>query len=354
MKVLFLSAWYPTPQDMMAGLFVQKHAEAVAQEGHDVRVLYSNKTGIGWARDMYMGWKQLKKEWGMPDIVQMNVLDKNGVIAMWLKRRYRIPYIIVEHWSGYLPANFSFREGWHGRLMRKIAQNASCILPVSQMLEDAMKRCGICNKNWQRIHNVVDDFFYQSISPLTITPKGSKFRFLHVSCFDEKAKNIRGMLRAVREVAKQRQDFELILVGTGINFEQDFAYANSLNFPIDMLTFVGEQTPYEVAQWMQQSDCFLFFSRYENAPVVLSECMATGLPILSSNAGGIPEMVDQQTGMLVPSEDEKALADAMNTMLTHRHRFSKENINEYGKKYTYQTVGKQLSNLYQRVVITPN
>ena len=354
MKVLFLSAWYPTPQDMMAGLFVQKHAEAVAQQGHDVRVLYSNKTGIGWARDMYMGWKQLKKEWGMPNIVQMNVLDKNGVIAMWLKRRYRIPYIIVEHWSGYLPANFSFREGWHGRLMRKIAQNASCILPVSQMLEDAMKQCGICNKNWQRIHNVVDNFFYQSISPLTITPKGSKFRFLHVSCFDEKAKNIQGMLRAVREVAQQRQDFELILVGTGINFEQDFAYANSLNFPIDMLTFVGEQTPYEVAQWMQQSDCFLFFSRYENAPVVLSECMATGIPILSSNAGGIPEMVDQQTGMLVPSEDEKALADAMNTMLTHRHRFSKENINEYGKKYTYQTVGKQLSNLYQRVVITPN
>ena len=354
MKVLFLSAWYPTPQDMMAGLFVQKHAEAVAQQGHDVRVLYSNKTGIGWARDMYMGWKQLKKEWGMPNIVQMNVLDKNGVIAMWLKRRYRIPYIIVEHWSGYLPANFSFREGWHGRLMRKIAQNASCILPVSQMLEDAMKQCGICNKNWQRIHNVVDNFFYQSISPLTITPKGSKFRFLHVSCFDEKAKNIQGMLRAVREVAKQRQDFELILVGTGINFEQDFAYAYSLNFPTDMLTFVGEQTPYEVAQWMQQSDCFLFFSRYENAPVVLSECMATGLPILSSNAGGIPEMVDQQTGMLVPSEDEKALADAMNTMLTHRHRFSKENINEYGKKYTYQTVGKQLSNLYQRVVITPN
>ena len=69
MKVLFLSAWYPTPQDMMAGLFVQKHAEAVAQQGHDVRVLYSNKTGIGWARDMYMGWKQLKKEWVLGELI---------------------------------------------------------------------------------------------------------------------------------------------------------------------------------------------------------------------------------------------------------------------------------------------
>ena len=45
MKVLFLSAWYPTPRDAMAGLFVQKHAEAVAQQGHDVRVLFLNTQG---------------------------------------------------------------------------------------------------------------------------------------------------------------------------------------------------------------------------------------------------------------------------------------------------------------------
>jgi glycosyltransferase involved in cell wall biosynthesis len=162
------------------------------------------------------------------------------------------------------------------------------------------------------------------------------------------------MLRAVREVAKQRQDFELVLVGTGIDFDQDLAYANSLRFPADMLTFVGEQTPYEVAQWMQQSDCFLFFSRYENAPVVLSECIATGLPILSSNAGGIPEMVNQQTGILVPSEDEKALTKAMSDMLSNHHHFSKKEIKVQGEKYTYQNVGKQLSDLYQRLVISMN
>ena len=171
MKVLFLSAWYPTERDAMAGLFVQKHAEAVTEQGCDVRVLYSEQTGFGWAKDMYKKWQQLHEEWGMPDIVQMNVLDKNGIIALWFKWRHKIPYIIVEHWSGYLLANFSFRGGWHGWLMKKIAKHASCILPVSQMLEDAMKRCGIKNECWQRIHNVVDDFFYQPISPITILLK---------------------------------------------------------------------------------------------------------------------------------------------------------------------------------------
>ena len=355
MKVLFLSAWYPTERDAMAGLFVKKHAEAVMQQGHDVRVLYSEKTGIGWSKDMYKAWKRLKKEWGKPDIVQMNVLDKNGLIALWLKFRYHIPYVIIEHWSGYLPANFAFRGGWHGWIMRKIAKNAACILPVSQMLEDAMKNCGIENKYWQRIHNVVDDFFYQPISELSVPVKfKNKFRFLHVSCFDEKAKNIQGMLRAVKQVAEERQDFELILVGTGVDYAKDVAYAQSLQFPEGMLMFTGEQTPYEVAQWMQVSDCFLFFSRYENAPVVLSECLAIGLPIISSNAGGIPEMISQEYGILVPSENEEALASAILKMIDDHKRYSANIIRQGGTKYTYQNIGNQLSDLYQRVVIPAN
>lgn len=349
MKVLFLSAWYPTPRDAMAGLFVQKHAEAVAQQGHDVRVLFSEKTGLAWVRDMYKGWKKLQKEWGKPDVVQMNVLDKNGLIALWLKYRYHIPYVIIEHWSGYLPANFAFRGGWHGWIMRRIAKQASCILPVSQMLEDAMKNCGIENNHWQRIHNVVDDFFYQPISTITITPKGDTFRFLHVSCFDEKAKNIQGMLRAVRKVAEERQDFELIVVGTGVDYTEDRAYADSLQFPEGMLTFTGEQTPHEVAQWMQQSDCFLFFSRYENAPVVLSECLAVGLPIISSNAGGIPEMINQECGILVHSGDEHALTQAMLHMVDTHAQYNTNVIRERGKKCTYLHIGKQLSDLYHQI-----
>ena len=345
MKVLFLSAWYPTKRDAMAGLFVQKHAQAVAQQGADVRVIYSEARGVHWWRDMRRQWRSLRREWGMPNLVQMNVLDKNGIFAQWLYHRYHIPYVIIEHWSGYLPANFSFRGGWHGRIMRHIAKQAACILPVSQMLEDAMKQCGIQNTHWQRIHNVVDDFFYDTKKD---QPKaiGQKIRLLHVSCFDEKAKNIQGMLRAVRQLATYRQDFELIIVGTGIDYQQDKNYAHELHFPDGILHFTGEQTPQQVAQWMQDSDCFLFFSRYENAPVVLSECLAVGLPIISSNAGGIPEMVNNECGILVPSENEDALMQAMMHMMDHLADYPASTIRPYGQKYTYDNVGAQLYQVY--------
>ena len=350
MRVLYLSAWYPTERDAMAGLFVQKHAEAVMEQGADVRVLYSERTGLAWLCDMYRGWKRLRREWGLPHVVQMNVLDKNGLLALWLKWRYHIPYILVEHWSGYLPVNFSFRGGWHAWVMRHIAKRASAILPVSQMLEDAMKACGIENEHWQRIHNVVDDFFYHPIAPLTITPKGDKFRFLHVSCFDEKAKNVQGMLRAIRRLADKRQDFECIVVGTGMDHAQAMAYARELMFPHGMLTFTGEQTPHEVAQWMQQSDCFVLFSNYENAPVVLSECLATGLPIISSRAGGIPEMVTEQDGQLVNTQNERQLTNAMLWMMELVSKYPPQPIREHGRKYSYAAVGKQLVELYQKVM----
>ena len=351
MKVLFLSAWYPTARDAMAGLFVQKHAQAIGKQGADVRVIYSEARGWRWWREIIQQWKKLKQEWGMPDIVQVNVLDKNGLLALWLKLRYRVPYIIVEHWSGYLNENFAFRGGWHGALMRTIAKHAEGILPVSQKLEDAMKSCGIQNSHWQRIHNVVDDFFFHPITQLSIPPKPTnKYRLLHVSCFDEKAKNIQGLLRAARAVANQRQDFELVVVGTGIDYQVDRSYADKLDFPPEMLHFTGEQTPYEVAQWMQESDCFLFFSRYENAPVVLSECLACGLPIISSHAGGIPEMVDDTCGILVPTEDENALAKAMKDMMSNHNNYSTEQIRKHGEQYTYHVVGSKLSEIYQSIV----
>lgn len=345
MKVLFFSAWYPTERDAMAGLFVQKHADAVRGAGADVRVLYSEKTGLAWFCEMIRALRRLQKEWGLPDVVQMNVLDKNGVLALWLKRRYHIPYVIVEHWTGYLPTHFSFRGGWHGRFIRYVARKASCIMPVSCTLEESMMRCGIENAHWNKINNVVDDFFYTT--PVDLVPRQTnKIRLLHVSCFDEKAKNVQGLLRAYRNALNTNLNMELVLVGTGVDFQVDKEYADSLDFPVESITWTGELTPQEVCRWMYSSDAFVLFSRYETFSVVLAESQVVGLPIITSRVAGIAENLPTDCGIVVETEDEQALTKAILYMSEHLQDYPAEKIRPYGRQYSFESVGKVLMATY--------
>ncbi len=381
MKVLFFSAWYPHRYDLMSGLFVRKHAMAVSRYC-DVCVLYlyadenvsdfeivSQQTekvtevyvyypfnknnfllkiskAINYWRAFKKGYKYVLKNFGKPDICQANVLTRSGALAYWLKLTQKIPYVVVEHWSRYLPQNFNYNGFLHKRMTERVVKNANCLMTVSQMLQNAMVAQGLNNRNTMRINNVVDDFFFERQEKLNRTRK----RILHVSCFDEKAKNICGILRMVKRLSEKRSDFELIIVGTGIDYDDTVKYAKMLKLPDDVVRFVSEQTPQQVCDWMHQSDFFLMFSNYENAPVVLSESMAAGLPILSSNAGGIPEMITSETGVMVDAGDENALLEKTNWMLDNFSTFNKNTIVESAKKFSFEEVGLCLFKIYRQVL----
>ncbi len=348
MRVLFLTPWYPSEKDAMSGLFVQKHVEAVRAQGCEVRVIFSNT----W-RDTWRQWKALRREGWMPDVVQLNVIQKQGLLALWLKKRYSIPYVIVEHWSGFLPENGAYLRN-NGSLKRKIyekiAAEASVILPVSERLKEAMQACGIQNAQWEKIHNVVDDFFFE-ISKYRNPDISKKLKtLLHVSCFDEAAKNVKGLLRAAKTLSEKRQDWQLVLVGTGADYKEVRAYAETLAFPEGTLRWTGELTPRKVAEEMHRADAFVLPSNYENAPVVLSESLAMGLPIISTRVGGIPEMVDDESGILVPTNDDTALFKAMDEMLDKLDKYDSEKIRLKGEQYSFETVGKHLKAVYESVL----
>ena len=336
MKVLYLTPWYPSAKDQMAGLFVQKHVESIQAQGVDVRVIHSQ----GW-RDLWQQWKQLKRTWGLPDLVQLNVIQKQGLLALWLKMRYKIPFLIVEHWSGYLPESGQFMQQSTAkrRLARSIAEHASCILTVSQTLENAMKQCGIQASHWGHINNIVDEFFYQG----TRNKEQGARTLLHVSCFDERAKNTTALLQGFSVLCQQHKDIHLVMVGTGVDWLAAQRVANDLHIPSERITWTGEQTPQQVCDWMQKADAFVLTSRYETAGVVLSEAAAVGIPILSTPVGIAPQLITPQTGILI----SQAQANNPNTLSQTLVRIV--DMNTYPstvKEYRFSTVGKQLTDIY--------
>lgn len=341
MKVLFLTPWYPSEKDAMSGLFVQKHVEAVRAQGVDVRVITASE-----AEGVVDQWHSLKEDRWMPDLVQLNVLQKQVIIARTLLKKEHIPFILVEHWSGYLPESGMFqRQSWFKkRFYRRAAKEASMILTVSEPLQKAMQACGIENEHWGTIDNVVDDFFFEPSRPRDLDISTSRKTLLHVSCFDERAKNVKGLLRAAKMLSEKRQDWCLKLIGTGVDYQEVRAYADRLEIPEGLLEWTGELTPQQVADEMHRADALVLSSRYETYGVVLAEAAAAGLPILSTPVGIAEEVAD----LIVPQEiaQHKAgtFAEFIESILWNEKITNQKS--KITNQFTADAIGRKLVSIY--------
>ncbi len=95
---------------------------------------------------------------------------------------------------------------------------------------------------------------------------------------------------ALEALRQKRTDWHLDVVGDGpsrAEYEQ-LSAARGLD---GMVTFHGSRPKPEIATTMRSSDLFVLPSRFENLPCVIIEAMTSGLPVVSTKVGGIPEMV---------------------------------------------------------------
>lgn len=106
-------------------------------------------------------------------------------------------------------------------------------------------------------------------------------------------------------------NFKLVFVGDG----PERKYYEKLALPLgNKILFLGRKK--EIAKLMTAADVFVLPSEREAFGLVLLEAAAAGIPIIASNVGGIPEIIDDgKTGILVPPENPKVLAEAINKLL---------------------------------------
>ncbi len=382
MNILFISQWYPNRYDKMAGLFVQKHAKAtslhckikvlyvhadenvdtfeITEEIHEnlteIRVYYPDKKNlifrkfiktINYIRAYNKGYKQVISSSFIPEIVHVNILSRTGFIAYLFKCRKNIPYVVSEHWSRYLPIRAAYKGIIRHVITKLVVRNAAAVLPVSGNLKNAMLQQKLYNHNYRVVNNVVDDFFFEN----THSQPRTKKRMIHISCFDERAKNIKGIIRATHNLLKIRQDVELIIIGTGLDFNEVYTYYEAFQFPPKTVSFLGEKTPEEVAYWIQNSDFLVHFSNYENAPVVISECLAAGKPVISTNVGGISEFINDSNGILIKPGDETALTESMDFLLDHLADYNTKSIKSSAlQKFSYHSVGTEIYTIYKTIL----
>ncbi|RLD43069.1 MAG: hypothetical protein DRI89_05665 [Bacteroidetes bacterium] len=387
-KVLHLARWYPNRYDPMPGLFIQRHVEA-ANKYSDVGVVYTHIVeeekikgiyeleesvinGVPTAKVYYsnpksqiplisqlikafrfykanfLGIKKIKQQLGSFDLVHVHILTRLGVIALYYKWFCNKPFIITEHWSRYLDLTGSFTGGLRKATTKLIVRNASVVTTVTQNLANAMQKHGLKNKDYRVLANVVDAPFF---NPGTSYEKDSGKKLItHVSCFEDKSKNVSGLLRVILSLSKKRSDFIFHLIGDGMDFKSLHNYSIDLGLEDTVVIFTGLLEEKELVSEMAAADLMVVFSNYENFPVVINESFVLGIPVVATSVGGIPEYVNESNGRLLNAGDEVALEDYLSDFLDAKLSFDKQKIrSDSVAVFSPETIGKELFNMYRTI-----
>jgi glycosyltransferase involved in cell wall biosynthesis len=102
---------------------------------------------------------------------------------------------------------------------------------------------------------------------------------------------------------------------------------------------------------MRAADVFVLPSRFENLPVVLLEAMATGLPVVATAVGGVPEIVDERAGALVAPGDPEALAGAIAAVAARVECFDSAGLVERARaRFGLDAVAGTWNGIYEELI----
>ncbi len=389
LNILFLSSWYPSRVLPELGNFVQRHAEAAAlysnvaalfvcsdrsckqkieitesiinnvftvnvyykKVEHSFPIISQFQKAARFIHGHIAGLKAVNKKFEKIDLVHHNVLYPAGIIAWYLKVFKNIPYITTEHWTGYLPADGSYKGFFRKLITKNIACNSDCLAPVSLDLQKAMESHGL-KSNYLIVPNVVDIKLFH---PQQNKIANSKTRIIHISTLDDEQKNISGILRVIKKLTEKNAGFELHIISDNPDSSALEQLAAELGLLNKQVFFLGLKLKEELAAILRQADFFVLFSNYENLPCVLIESIASGIPVIVTRVGGMPERISDKLGIIVEPKDEAGLATAMEWMLSNYAAYDTAYLRDYAEEhFSNEKIGQQFHRIYLEILNNKN
>ncbi|OIQ05081.1 MAG: hypothetical protein COZ53_01120 [Candidatus Altarchaeum sp. CG_4_8_14_3_um_filter_33_2054] len=171
----------------------------------------------------------------------------------------------------------------------------------------------------------------------------------------EPRKSLLNLLKAVKIIKKEIPDVRLHIVGSVrkqryYNSLVEYVNQNNLN---DNIIFKGELSDEEVKKEFSECSVFVLPSKVESFGIVLAEAEACGKPVVASNIGGIPYVIDDnETGFLVEYGDIDGFANKILLLLNDKNLRNKIGIAgmEKAKQFSNKDIAKRYYNLYNAVI----
>jgi glycosyltransferase involved in cell wall biosynthesis len=339
----------PPPAGGMANQ-TRQLAELLRQEGASVQLVQTNAPyrpafmgGAYGMRALFRLVPYLFTLWRKAGRVELfHVMANSG----WSWHLFAVPAIWIARLRG-VPVVVNYRGGEASRFLEKSPalvrwsmRRVSSLAVPSGFLEDAFARHGMAA---QILPNVVDLARFHPREP-------SCSRGAHVVV----ARNLEALydnesaLRAFRLVLDRCPSALLTIAGSGPDESRLRSLANELSIE-PFVQFTGRLDRDAMARLYRNADIALNPSRADNMPNSLLEAMASGVPVVSTNVGGVPFMVEHEvTALLIDPGDVPAMAEAILRLLDDRplwHRLSQAGLDRVGG-YTWGRIAPDLAKIY--------
>lgn len=267
----------------------------------------------------YNRLKKLHKE-GKVDIINAHWIFPDAVVAVYISKKLGIPSVISARGCDINRYSSSFIR----RIQINWAlQHADAITVVSNALKQKIIDIyNIEEKKISIIPNGVDETLFHPMNKkecqLSLGLETNKKRLLFVGQLHP-VKNIKTLLKALSIIKNDGElNFETLIIGTGPLESELKSLATELLLTSTEVVFKGQQSHSDIATFFGAADLLCLPSIREGRPNVIIEALATGLPVVASNVGGIPEMVNEKNGILVSPSDHKQLALALSQSMNKK------------------------------------
>jgi colanic acid/amylovoran biosynthesis glycosyltransferase len=285
-----ISAFIRTPKRYLATFALALRTRQPGLRGFALQLAYFQEAVILGAECRRQGITHMHNHLG----------DNSGTVTLLLSKLIRVGYSITIHGPHIFfdPTHWALREKLkHSRFIACISHYCQ-----SQMMLFSDRA------DWNRLQIVrcgvdVELFRYRKVS--------EKVRKLLYAGRLAVEKGLPVLFESLRMLADQGYDFELTLVGDGVDRLELEKLGKEFGIS-QRLIFAGYVSQDGVREYLQQSDIFILPSFAEGVPVSLMEAMACGVPVLATYVGGVAELIEpERTGLLVPPADSFALSKAI-------------------------------------------
>lgn len=252
-----------------------------------------------------------------PDVLHGHWAIPTGPAIVAAARRLKVPSVITMH-GGDVYVNkaegYDFPTRWYVRpILKWTLRNASALTAISDDCVEHALRAGAERSHIELIMNGAD---LRRFSPLPQAPHpyGPKMIFACRQLFPRKG--IRFLVSAAAQLRARHPELRLMIAGDGFERPELEAQARDLGIG-DVTTFLGWVANAELPPYFRACAVLVMPSLEEGFGIPAAEAMGCEVPVVASDAGGLPEVVEHNvTGLVVPKGDVPALTAAIDTLLS--------------------------------------